>query len=812
MLACVSPADYNIEETLSTLRYADRAKRIKNKPVKNEDSQHAEILRLKQTIQELRMKLLGKDCSEAPKVLKNPCDRKCTEGFLEKNEEIQDLRQKLCRLIYSINELTEIHNLEDAFINDLVLAFDTFRDRVLSTCSAEFAMPDTKIFDELKEQSLNIEQMIRNYKQQIQESPGELAKLTFKQPTNEIDKQKYQEFTSNQIEMFTKITALDRDLKIKQQLLDRKNQNAPVLNEETDKSLIEYANTVKTLENELEELRSSNASSTRRDHNATKINMDRKHKIEELEKSLNSARKKCITLEKTKKIAEQDKKRVEGLKREIQDMKTARVQLLRQQRSESDNYKRYIANRDKEINCLKEKEKKVQNSMKRMERLHEKQQAVLKRKVEEAKAINRRLQDAVDKNRVAQKQRNDKGIEKTEVVQNYLSHEMNLLISCIDVKITMQSLMNDRGLLVERLQNLKSTVNKSHLIEEEIKQLEEDLDMRNAQITDMRSKLVESDIEAKVKAIPENFNTVPALRIAMNYILRALMNSREDFIDNKTKCEDLKLAYESSEERIEQLLNENLLLNEEHRNELDRLERDYEQKITILCQKQSGTLHKSEEDKCFENITLQLKEKIEDNVILKKRIEILEKQLIKPKISNKEFASKNHDGTFTIANSDEDDDDEFIFDDSFNDPDWQKTPITKHPRRANRTATLLKDSLINRIEMNSDDRNTNILMDISELSDISKSLKRTSNGQTKCACKGSCATRNCGCKKIGSFCSESCKCSDACVNLILNASKESTDENDQTFKKPKVEREDCFVKTPEKNGRKLVKKSLHIYI
>ena len=37
MIACVSPADSNLEETLSTLRYADRARKIKNKPIINRD-------------------------------------------------------------------------------------------------------------------------------------------------------------------------------------------------------------------------------------------------------------------------------------------------------------------------------------------------------------------------------------------------------------------------------------------------------------------------------------------------------------------------------------------------------------------------------------------------------------------------------------------------------------------------------------------------------------------------------------------------------------------------------------------------------
>jgi hypothetical protein len=41
MIAAVSPANYNFEETLSTLRYASRAKFIQNKPKINEDPKDA---------------------------------------------------------------------------------------------------------------------------------------------------------------------------------------------------------------------------------------------------------------------------------------------------------------------------------------------------------------------------------------------------------------------------------------------------------------------------------------------------------------------------------------------------------------------------------------------------------------------------------------------------------------------------------------------------------------------------------------------------------------------------------------------------
>jgi hypothetical protein len=50
MIACVSPADSNLEETLNTLRYADRARKIKNKPVINIDPQTAELNHLKQQV------------------------------------------------------------------------------------------------------------------------------------------------------------------------------------------------------------------------------------------------------------------------------------------------------------------------------------------------------------------------------------------------------------------------------------------------------------------------------------------------------------------------------------------------------------------------------------------------------------------------------------------------------------------------------------------------------------------------------------------------------------------------------------------
>lgn len=72
MIACVSPADINYEETLNTLRYANRARNIRNKPVVNRDPNAAQIAQLRQQLSaargeivSLKRKLTGRDDGHA---------------------------------------------------------------------------------------------------------------------------------------------------------------------------------------------------------------------------------------------------------------------------------------------------------------------------------------------------------------------------------------------------------------------------------------------------------------------------------------------------------------------------------------------------------------------------------------------------------------------------------------------------------------------------------------------------------------------------------------------------------------------------
>lgn len=58
LIACISPAKSNLDESMNTLRFASRTKRIKNKTKINEDAKDALLRKYRRQVEELRSKLL----------------------------------------------------------------------------------------------------------------------------------------------------------------------------------------------------------------------------------------------------------------------------------------------------------------------------------------------------------------------------------------------------------------------------------------------------------------------------------------------------------------------------------------------------------------------------------------------------------------------------------------------------------------------------------------------------------------------------------------------------------------------------------
>ncbi|XP_075153636.1 kinesin-like protein 68D [Haematobia irritans] len=92
MIANIGPSAYNYNETLTTLRYASRAKAIQNQPIKNEDPQDAKLKEYQEEIERLK-RLIGSKQQvkvEKPikKVVKKPKERK-EKHYKEMDESVQ---------------------------------------------------------------------------------------------------------------------------------------------------------------------------------------------------------------------------------------------------------------------------------------------------------------------------------------------------------------------------------------------------------------------------------------------------------------------------------------------------------------------------------------------------------------------------------------------------------------------------------------------------------------------------------------------------------------------------------------------------
>ncbi|KAF9174366.1 kinesin-like protein Klp8 [Mortierella sp. AD011] len=112
IIAALSPADVNYDETLSTLRYADQAKRIKNKAVVNEDPNAKLIRELKEELQDLRSKLsiydpthVGADF-KAPNDIVTIVDHNGNAKTFTK-EQLQDEVQASEKIMAELNETWE---------------------------------------------------------------------------------------------------------------------------------------------------------------------------------------------------------------------------------------------------------------------------------------------------------------------------------------------------------------------------------------------------------------------------------------------------------------------------------------------------------------------------------------------------------------------------------------------------------------------------------------------------------------------------------------------------------------------------------
>uniref|UniRef100_A0A8B9L7S2 Chromosome-associated kinesin KIF4 n=1 Tax=Astyanax mexicanus TaxID=7994 RepID=A0A8B9L7S2_ASTMX len=501
MIACISPADSNIEETINTLRYADRARKIKNKPVLNIDPQAAEMKRLKQQVQELQVMLLHARGGVAP-----------TE---QANEKLQG----------KLEELRAHHS--GCVKLDLQKVVETLEDQ------------------ELKE---NVE-VIRNLQHIILELQVRVTRC-FKSPEAYTT-----QHALRQAQLSKELIELNKVLALKEAFVKKMCQNDSQLEPiqtEHQENIKSLQSAVGSLQKEKEELILA-LHSAKKDTNQAKLSEQRRKRLQELEGQITDLKKKLQDQSKLLKLKESSVRSVAKLNQEIQAMKAQRVQLMRQMKEDSEKFRLWKQKKDKEVMQLKEKDRKRQYEMLKLERDFQKQANVLRRKTEEAAAANKRLKDALQKRSEVAEKRKDvqsRGMEGVASrVKAWLLNEVEVLVSTEEARRHLQDLLEDRKILAEEISQLRQqmdsgerpvakvrrrTLTISELegkgdleasISKQVENLETEMGLRSAQIADLQQKVLDADNEGRMKQRWDSITTIVEAKSALKILMSEVISS-----------------------------------------------------------------------------------------------------------------------------------------------------------------------------------------------------------------------------------------------------------------------------------------------
>lgn len=432
MIACVSPADYNVAETVSTLRYADRALQIKNKPVVNVDPHAAEVMMLKDIIQKLRVELIA--CGGGTGNVGNGeaigLSLSSTEGLTAQEgrrykEQLEKLQEDYARSEKMNRKLQqELHQaLIDLAENEIrahiaEVTHDKLKVHLveLKTKLAEAAIPkaeengseqdqptdQSQLLDkQWRERMRDITQLVSCVDEELQQT--ETALQTHRKECLNVDESssvsaeshelldsRAEEHTMKQLCLKGELRDIDRQLTLKQELHERVARNFSKLEDDgIDEKFKQCEQKIKQLESERSELLDQLRSTKMKDTSA-KLAEERRKRLLMLEQEIIEMRRKIMQQANILKMREKEREKIQNLTTEIRAMKESKVKLIRAMRGESDRFRQWKMMSEKQLTQLKSKDRKMQSEMARQQNLHAKQRLVLKRKCEEAQATNKR--------------------------------------------------------------------------------------------------------------------------------------------------------------------------------------------------------------------------------------------------------------------------------------------------------------------------------------------------------------------------------------------------------------------------------------
>ncbi|NXS52612.1 KIF4 protein, partial [Brachypteracias leptosomus] len=799
MIACVSPADSNLEETLNTLRYADRARKIKNKPIVNVDPQAAELHHLKQQVQQLQVLLLQAHGGTLPVSINSMAPSENLQSLMEKNQSLMEENQKLSRGLSEAAgqtaQMLERIILTEQENEKMNAKLEQLQQHAVCKLDLQ-KLVETVEDEELKE---NVE-VIRNLQQvlaQLQSenaAPMEAAEVansdqdtTAEAEVGQDTKRSSDDFSTQhalrQAQMSKELLELNKVLALKEALAKKMTQNDSQL----EPIQSQYQTNIRDLELEVSNLQKEKEElvlalhMAKKDVNQAKLSERRRKRLQELEGQMSELKKKLNEQSKLLKLKESTERTVSKLNQEIREMRSQRVQLMRQMKEDAEKFRQWKQQKDKEVIQLKERDRKRQYELLKLERDFQKQANVLRRKTEEAAAANKRLKDALQKQREAadkRKESQNRGMEGVAArVKSWLANEVEVLVSTEEARRHLADLLEDRKILAQELLQLKEkkeagenpplklrrrTYSLADLqasemdlsISKQIESLETEMGLRSAQIADLQQKLLDADNGDRAKQRWDSIATILEAKCALKYLLGELVSSKVQESKLESSLQQSKARASDLQKMLIEEQNHVTEMEAEFQNQLLVQEQQHQEKVLYLLSQfqQKEAAEKKLEDSLNEQ-EKQLQERLKfQEEELEKMREMCEKNqellhendTLKQKLLLLQVASGQKLRHIQQSSSES--------------PDSSFDYIPPKPKtRRQTTAKPRAPTPEMDVEELFSDSESGEEVEDAEWVPV-KAVKGAKKAAMGCSCKGRCGNRQCGCRKQKLGCTGGCSC------------------------------------------------------
>ncbi|GAV66836.1 LOW QUALITY PROTEIN: Kinesin domain-containing protein [Cephalotus follicularis] len=569
MIACVSPADSNVEETLNTLKYANRARNIQNKAVINRDHGATQMQRMHSQIEQLQAELL----------------------FYRGNvgapfDELQILKHKV--------SLLEARNAE--LLRELQghrVTCDGFSQRALDVevpfaDSVESDDISSKIGEELLYYCLRL--VIYLDSKIVIPTPSSFICMRIKflyyvnvcmfnfssLYVDDIEDEKRElEHSSLQETLDMELKELDKRLEQKEaEMKNFTSVDTSVLKQHYEKKVHELEHEKKTLQKEIEELKCNlaNISATSGDE-AQKLKEIYLQKLNVLEAQVSELKKKQDAQAQLLRQKQKSDEAAKRLQDEIQRIKSQKVQLQHKIKQESEQFRLWKQLREKEVLQLKKEGRRNEYEMHKLLALNQRQKMVLQRKTEEASMATKRLKDLLESRKASSREASSAGNTNGLGIQSLMQtieHELEVTVRVHEVRSEYEHQMEERAKMAKEVAKLKEEAdilkqtNLSNCPEtmspgarnSRIFALENMLATSSSTLVTMASQLSEAEERERLFSGRGRWNQVRSLGDAknmMNFLFTLASSSRCLLRDKEVDCREKDSEIRDLKEKVVKL-------------------------------------------------------------------------------------------------------------------------------------------------------------------------------------------------------------------------------------------------------------------